>query len=140
MAQTLGHPTTPTAALGADSQAPTQQPLPSDLRLDGFGWWDVAFLAALVLICGLAASVGVAPLRLFQQDIFFFLDNGYRVLQGQVPHRDFSSAWGPVTYMIEATGLLLSGTRPAGVGYANAVFGALIGAWAYLLARARYSS
>jgi hypothetical protein len=63
---------------------------------------DVVFAAALVVICGLSVWVGIAPLRLFEHDTFVLLDNGYRVAQGQVPHRDFSSAWGPAIYLIEA--------------------------------------
>ena len=109
----------------------------------GEGWFhrgDVVFAAALAVICGLAVWVGIAPLRLFEHDTFFLLDNGYRVAQGQVPHRDFSSAWGPAIYLIEAVGLFLSGMRPAGIGYANALFGALIGIWAYCVPRARWSS
>jgi hypothetical protein len=100
----------------------------------------LVFLAALVLISGMTAFVGIAPIRLFGHDIFFFLDNTYRVLQGQVPHRDFSSAWGPLTYLIEAAGLLLSGMRPAGIGYANAFFAPLIGIWTWRMARNRLPS
>jgi len=101
---------------------------------------DVAFIAALVLACALAAFIGVpAPLGSYAHDTFFFLDNAYRVIQGQVPDRDFSSAWGPVIYLVEAAGLLLSGMRPAGMGYANAVFGGLIAVWAFSIVRTRGS-
>jgi hypothetical protein len=111
--------------------------LPPAERSDGA---YLVFLAALVLISGMAAFVGIAPIRLFGHDIFFFLDNTYRVLQGQVPHRDFSSAWGPLTYLIEAAGLLLSGMRPAGIGYANALFAPLIGIWTWRMGRNRLPS
>lgn len=97
------------------------------------------FIASLGAICGLTAFIGVAPIRLFGHDIFFSLDNSYRVLQGQIPHRDFESAWGPLIYLIDAVGLRLSGLRPEGLGYANAIFGALIATWAYLVARRRLS-
>lgn len=101
---------------------------------------DVTFVAALVLVCGLSAFVGLAtPLGSFAHDTFFFLDNAYRVAQGQVPHRDFSSAWGPVMFLIGAAGLRLSGMEPTGFGYANALFGGLIAIWAYLTARSRWS-
>src|SRR5215471_4857482 len=100
---------------------------------------NVVFAFLLVVICGAAVRVGVAPLRLFEHDVFFLLDNGYRVAQGQVPHRDFSSAWGPVIFLIEAAGLRLSGMRPEGIGYANALFGALIGLWTWWIARKRCS-
>jgi hypothetical protein len=95
----------------------------------------IIFLAAVVIICAVTVWTGVAPLRLFEHDIFFLLDNGYRVAQGQVPHRDFSSAWGPVIYLIEAAGLKLAGLRPEGIAYANALFGMLLALWAYRVSR-----
>ncbi len=104
-------------------------------------WGDTIFIAALVVVCGLSAFIGIpAPLGSFAHDTFFFLDNAYRVSQGQVPHRDFSSAWGPVIFLIHAAGLILSGMRPTGIGYANALFGAIVGIWTFLLIRARWSS
>jgi hypothetical protein len=75
----------------------------------------------------------------YAHDTFFFLDNAYRVIQGQVPHRDFSSAWGPIIYLIQAVGLVLSGMRPPGLGYANALFGTVITVWAFLIVRLRWS-
>ena len=108
-------------------------------RRAGPAWPDGLFVSALIAICGLAVFIGLAPIVLFGHDVFFFLDNSYRVLQGQVPHRDFESAWGPVTYLIGAAGLRLSGLRPDGLGYANALFGALTAVWAWLVARRRMS-
>jgi hypothetical protein len=102
---------------------------------------DVIFGAALVVVCGLSVFVGLAaPLGSFAHDTFFLIDNAYRVAQGQVPHRDFSSAWGPVMFLIDATGLVLSGMRPSGLGVANALFGGLFGVWAFLIVRSRWSS
>ena len=98
------------------------------------------FAAALVLVCGLTVFTGLAPMRYMAHDNFFLLDNAYRVAQGQVPHRDFSSAWGPVIYLVDAVGLFLSGMGPDGLAYANAVFGALIGIWAYGIGRVRLPS
>lgn len=103
--------------------------------------YDAIFIAALVLVCGLSAFIGIAaPLGSFAHDTFFLLDNAYRVIQGQVPDRDFSSAWGPVMFLIDAAGLKLSGMRPTGIGYANALFGSLIAIWAFLIVRTKWSS
>ena len=93
------------------------------------------FAAAAVVICVVTVWSGLAPQRLFEHDIFFLLDNGYRVTQGQVPHRDFSSAIGPAMYVIEAVGLKVSGMRPEGVAYANSLFGVLLALWAYWVSR-----
>ena len=109
-------------------------------RIWRLGRSDATFIAALVLVCGLSAFIGVAePLGSFAHDTFFFLDNAYRVVQGQIPHRDFSSAWGPVMFLIDGAGLWLSGMRPTGFGYANALFGALISIWAFLIVRPRWA-
>jgi hypothetical protein len=110
-------------------------------RVWHLGRSDLVLIVVLVLVCGLSAFIGVAaPLGNFAHDTFFFLDNAYRVAQGQVPHRDFSSAWGPVMFLIDAAGLWLSGMRPTGFGYANAVVGALIAIWAFAIVRPRWSS
>jgi hypothetical protein len=105
-----------------------------------YSWSDGIFVTALVVVCAASVFVGVAkPLGNFGHDAFFFLDNAYRVSQGQVPHRDFSSAWGPITYLIYAAGLALSGMRPSGFGYANAFFGAAIAGWVFLIVRSRWT-
>jgi hypothetical protein len=114
-------------------------------RLAAPGWLHVVngaiFISGLILVCGLSALIGVpAPLHSFAHDMFFLLDNAYRVVQGQVPHRDFSSAWGPIIYLIYATGLMLSGMLPTGIGYANALFGAMLAIWAFFITRSRWTS
>ena len=60
--------------------------------------------------------------------------------QGQIPHRDFASAWGPLFFLIQAAGLTISGMRPAGLGYATALFGAAVALWTYLAARTRMAA
>lgn len=99
----------------------------------------MVFIAALIFVAGLCVTIGIAtPLGSFANDSFFLLGNAYRVTQGQIPHVDFSSPWGPVMFLIEATGLFLSGMKPSGLGYANAVFGPLFAGWAFLVVRARW--
>ncbi|HZY98708.1 MAG TPA: hypothetical protein VFE36_03975 [Candidatus Baltobacteraceae bacterium] len=101
---------------------------------------DAVFVAALVIVAGICTYIGIAlPLGSFADDAFFLLGNAYRVAGGQIPHVDFSSPWGPVIFLIEATGLHLSGMRPNGLGYSNALFGSLIAIWAFFVARARWS-
>ncbi len=101
----------------------------------------VIFIVGLIVVCGLSIVIGIAtPLGSFGHDTLFLLSNGYRVAQGQIPHRDFSSAWGPVMFLIDAGGLMVSGMRPSGLGYASAIFGAVTAVWAFLIIRSRYSS
>lgn len=114
--------------------AQQQKLLGGKLRLSA----DMAFALSLIVVCSATAYIGiVSPLRSFAHDAFFFLDNAYRVTQGQVPDRDFSSAWGPIMFLIDAAGLRLSSMRPDGIGYANALFGGLIALWAFLIVRSR---
>jgi hypothetical protein len=98
-----------------------------------------AFAIALFLICGIPAYVGVPRTHEFGYDVFFFLDGGWRVLSGQRPHADFSTAWGPVTYLLTAGGLSLSGYRVEGIGFGDSLFGLILGLWAYALLHRRLS-
>jgi hypothetical protein len=89
------------------------------------------------VICGTAFFIGAVPTRVFGHDIFFLLENGWRVVNGQRPHVDYASAWGPVTFLIAGLGLTLSGFTVDGIGYGNAIFGLLISLWSYRLVRDR---
>lgn len=93
------------------------------------------FVACLFLVCGAAVYVGAVPTHRFGHDIFFFLDNGWRVINGQRPHLDFTSAWGPLSFLIAAFGLFLSHYSVDGIGYGNAAFALVISLWGYRLSR-----
>lgn len=95
------------------------------------------FPVCLTVICGAAFFIGSVPIRAFGHDIFFLLENGWRVVNGQRPHIDYASPWGPVTFLIAGLGLTLSGFTVDGIGYGNATFGLLIGLWSYGLVRDR---
>ncbi|HEX8532560.1 MAG TPA: hypothetical protein VF662_00165 [Allosphingosinicella sp.] len=55
-------------------------------------------------------------------DLWLFLDSGYRLLQGQVPNRDFGTPLGPLTYVLLAAGLGLSGSIGGMVPVATGLF------------------
>src|SRR5258708_9594920 len=61
-------------------------------------WLFAVFLAGLALICGVTALMGAVPTRLFVHDIFFLLDNGWRVVHGPRPPLDHYSQWRPFTF------------------------------------------
>jgi hypothetical protein len=96
-----------------------------------------AFLALLAAVCGVTALIGAVPTLVFGHDDFLLLENGWRVLFGLRPQIDFWSPWGPVMFVAVAFGLKLGNASPNGIGYANAIFGMLIGLWAYRLGRNR---
>ena len=127
----------PRASRGGTAIAGSAVASGPELRRLAFSWNDWTAIAAVALVCGLAAYIGMPVLREFEHDVLNALSNAYRVSQGQIPHRDFSSAFGPLLFLIEAAGLAISGMRPAGIGYANAVFGAVIALWTYRVARGR---
>ena len=95
------------------------------------------FPGCLIVICGTVFFIGSVPTRVFGHDIFFLLENGWRAVNGQRPHIDYASPWGPVTFLIAGLGLTLSGFTVDGIGYGNAIFGLLIGLWSYRLVRDR---
>jgi hypothetical protein len=95
------------------------------------------FPVCLIGICGTAVFMGAVPTRVFGHDTFFLLENGWRALNGQRPHIDYASPWGPVTFLIVGLGLTLSHYTANGIGYGNALFGLLIGLWSYRLGRDR---
>ena len=101
-----------------------------------WGQWYF-FPVCLTVICGTAFFIGAVPTRVFGHDIFFLLENGWRAVNGQRPHIDYASPWGPVTFLIGGLGLTLSGFTVDGIGYGNAIFGLLIGLWSYRLVRDR---
>ena len=107
---------------------------------DRFYRQHVLFFCSLALICGVAFFIGAVPTRCFGHDIFFLLDNGWRVVNGQYPHVDYTSAWGPITFLIVGFGLKLSKLSVDGVGYGSAIFGLIIGLWGYTLCRYRLTT
>jgi hypothetical protein len=135
------------SALLRDTAAGTRPALAS-LYFDWFrtGWGAnevrprrlfAAFFAGLALICGATVLIGAVPTRVFGHDIFFLLDNGWRVINGQRPHLDYYSPWGPVTFLITAAGLTISGNSVNGIGYGNALAAFIMGSWTFYVAKNR---
>src|SRR6516225_5651473 len=94
-------------------------------------------VGAILAISALTAATGAIHARQCGHDIFFLLDNGWRALRGQRVHIDYSSAWGPVTFLLVGAGLAVSGGSVAAVSYANAAAAAITGLWSAFLAAGR---
>ncbi len=97
-------------------------------------------VAAMVLIlaaCGIVLWLGVPHAAVYGHDTLIQLDGGWRVLNGQRPHVDFYSAFGPVSYLLAAAGLWVAGANVQGIVYATAAVGLMLGMWAIALARVR---
>jgi hypothetical protein len=103
-------------------------------------WLDAAYYACLALLCGLVAWIGAVHTFAYGHDIFAVLDGAWRVLNGQRPHIDFSSGWGPVVSLVLAAGLRLAHFNVNGVGYAAALIGLIVGLWGYRVCRYRMAA
>jgi hypothetical protein len=83
-------------------------------------------VAAIVIIATTAALCiatwmrGCSPVLQYVGDYVVQLDGGWRVLQGQVPHRDFYSAPGPIYSWETALGMAISPTVNC-LAYSHAV-------------------
>src|SRR5215469_15595222 len=71
-------------------------------------WITLAVFSPLILYLIVIAKLTTGPINVFHNDALWMLDNGWRVLNGQVPHRDFYSPLGPLEYGILAAGMLLA--------------------------------
>lgn len=95
----------------------------------------ILFLCGLALICGTAAFIGAVPTRIYGHDIFIYLSNGWRVINGQRPHVDFTTPWGPIGFLISALGLRICHYSVVGIGCGNALLGSVVGIWSFFLSK-----
>ncbi|HEY2470974.1 MAG TPA: hypothetical protein VGI45_24480 [Terracidiphilus sp.] len=109
------------------------------LRMDGqrARWIVWAFLSALVVYLVVVGKLATGPVNVFHPDALAFLDDGWRVLHGQVPHRDFYSPLGPLEFWMIAAGMLFAHGGTQGIAISIAAFGFLTGTWGWFLARRR---
>jgi len=97
----------------------------------------ITAVGAVLLVAALTVATGAIHARIYGHDIFFLLDNGWRALHGQRVHVDYSSAFGPLTFLLVAAGLAVSGGSVAAVSYANAFAASVAGLWSAWLAAGR---
>jgi hypothetical protein len=98
------------------------------------------YVSCWLLILGafiLRVAIGAGGNMKATDDLFCFLDGGWRVLQGQVPYKDFMVDYGSFVHMTTALGLRLAHGRAEGVGFAQALMGLLLGAWAWAITHGR---
>jgi hypothetical protein len=100
-------------------------------------WLCGAVLLALLLDLVAVAALSCGPTNVFHNDALLLLDDGWRVLNGQVPHRDFHTPLGPVEFLVVAAGMKLSHGSAQGIAIGIAAFGLALGVWAWLVSRNR---
>jgi hypothetical protein len=97
--------------------------------------WAFALAAALYLVFVAIAQTG--PIARYGHDAFLFLDGGWRILNGQMPYRDFNLPLGPLEYLIITAGMLITNASPQGIAIGNAAVGLTVGIWGWSLSRRR---
>lgn len=89
-------------------------------------------LGALVLVIAgvlalLLALPGQTVTTKYVNDLFIFLDGAYRIMDGQVPNKDFHSSLGPLAFYLPALGYALTGSlgaaMPLGMAFAVVFLG-----------------
>jgi len=102
-------------------------------------WLKQAFIVLACMYLLSFALMPTVPVTMGATDVFIQLDGGWRVYNGQVPHRDFYIALGPLEYMITAAGMLLTKASPKGIAIGNILFAGVAAVWGWVLARRRMS-
>jgi hypothetical protein len=100
----------------------------------------LAGIIALFIDLLVIAFLSTGPLNVFHNDAFLLLDDGWRVLNGQAPHRDFNSPLGPLEFCIVGVGMMLARASAHGIAFGIAIFGFALGTWTWFLCRARMPS
>ncbi|GFE62153.1 hypothetical protein [Geobacter sp. AOG2] len=98
---------------------------------------QTSLLALTVLSIVAQWAVAPVPLVASPPDVMGFIDAGYRVTSGQVPHNDFSSQLGPVFSYVYAIGVSLFGPTIPAVVSSNLLVMTLTTSLAWLLSRKR---
>jgi hypothetical protein len=97
-------------------------------------------LIVIFVLLGAALCVsGAPPLGGGPWDMSLLLDGGWRIVSGQVPHSDFHSPLGPLTYILVALGMKLSGLSADSVTYGSVLMAAILLPCAWYIASRRLS-
>lgn len=78
-------------------------------------------LACALVAAALVAAPGQTVSARYLNDLLVFLDGGHRLLAGHVPHRDFHTPIGPLTNVLPAAGMLLTGSVGAAMPVGTAL-------------------
>jgi hypothetical protein len=95
--------------------------------------WAVASSAFILLLAGLTLYNGTSVINA-PTDVLVLLDGAGRMLDGQVPHRDFSNPIGVVVYALIAAGMLINGMGAGALAWACVLLLAVAGVWASWIA------
>jgi hypothetical protein len=94
-------------------------------------------LAVLVPLLGLALVAAGAPPVAGPWNLMVLLDAGWRIVNGQVPHTDFHTPVGPLTYLLVAAGMKLGGAKTNSVTWGVVLFTVMLAPVAWHIASKR---
>src|SRR5580658_6122769 len=84
----------------------------------GYRWAAVLLTGFFALVAGSALVWGSGPIS-GPWDMAALLDGGWRIVNGQIPHTDFHTPIGPVTYLLVAFGLKVATPSVSAVLYGS---------------------
>lgn len=104
-------------------------------------WTCFALLmVCLLTVCGLVLGTGCAHQMINAWDSVNLLDAGWRVYQGQVPHRDFFCHLGVVYVGLVALGMWFAGPSASAIAYAGMLPVIPLGLCCWWFARRRFAA
>ncbi len=87
----------------------------------------VLVVACFALVaCAALVLPGRTVTTMYLNDLLIFLDGAHRILEGQVPGRDFHTALGPLVFYAPALGLRLTDDMGAAMPVATALYALLL--------------
>jgi hypothetical protein len=98
-------------------------------------WSPALYLVLMLALCALEIALGAMPTRVYAHDYFIFLDGAWRMVNGQIPNRDFYSGYGTLVWNPLRWALSLYGYDINALGLVRALYTGAIGVWFFLLSR-----
>jgi hypothetical protein len=96
--------------------------------------------AVLVMMFGVfgisMVALGAAPIN-GPWDVMALLDGAWRIVNGQVPHRDFHNPVGPLQYLLTAFGLVVAPVSTSSICYGNVLLLVILLPWAWFISSRR---
>jgi hypothetical protein len=97
----------------------------------------ISIIASLTIIL---IGVGIPPISALPTDISILLESGWRIINGQTPHLDYSSPLGLFTSLPIAFGMKIVSPSASSIAYGNVLLLVIFTPWAWLIARDRLSA
>lgn len=101
--------------------------------------WVAALLLCIFLLAGIVQCVVGAPPITGPWDVAVLLDGGWRIVNGQIPHTDFYSPVGALTYLLIAFGMKVASPSTSSITYGVLLLAAFVIPLSWRIASTRLS-